>query len=72
MGDKILTLGEKLPKESAKVLFAKYGEIIDEVDNIGGYIEKSMKGQVSALIIDKAKENLLIKGKDLLSSYAKG
>jgi len=70
MGDKILTLGEKLPKESAKVLFAKYGEIIDEVDNIGGYIEKSMKGQVSALIIDKAKENLLIKGKDLLSSYA--
>lgn len=70
MGDKILTLGEKLPEESARVLFAKYGEIIDEVENIGGYIERSMKGKVSPLIIEKAKENLLIKGKDLLNSYA--
>lgn len=70
MGDKIFILGEKLPKESAKALFSKYGEIIDEVDNIGGYIEKSTKGQVGPEIINKAKENLLIKGKDLLSRYA--
>lgn len=71
MGDKILNLGEKLPEESAKILFEKYGEIIDEVDNIAGYLSKSTEGKTLSLeVINSAKENLLLRGKDLLNNYA--
>lgn len=71
MGDKILTLGEKLPKESAEKLFSKYGEIIDEVENIAEYLSKSIGEKATPEILESAQNHLLIKGRDLLSSYAK-
>lgn len=71
MGDKILTLGEKLPKESAEKLFAKYGEIVDEVENIAEYLSKSVGDKATPEILESAQNHLLIKGRDLLSGYAK-
>lgn len=71
MGDKILTLAEKLSEESVKILFEKYGEIIDEVDNIASYLNNSVEGKVLPQeVINSAKENLLVRGKDLLNNYA--
>jgi len=71
MGDKILMLGEKLPKESAELLFAKYGEIVDEVDHVVEFLSATLKEEVSPEIVNDAREHLLIKGKDLLAHYAK-
>ena len=34
MGNRILNLAEKLPKEVAEKIFAKYGEIINSVDKV--------------------------------------
>lgn len=71
MGNKILTLGEKFPEDSAKKLFAKYGEIVNEVDNIAEYLNKSLGEKVNPELVGEAKNNLLIKGKEMLARYAK-
>jgi hypothetical protein len=68
MGDKILTLGEKLSEESAKILFAKYSEYIDAVNNVEGVVNKEYKLPPSPELINKTKESLLIRGRDLLLS----
>jgi hypothetical protein len=68
MGDKILELGdsEKLPKEVAEKVFAKYGEYIDAVDTVEEMIKKEYKFPPSSELIDKTKESLLTRGRDLL------
>lgn len=68
MGDKILILGEKLPEDTAKIVFAKYGEIVDMVNSIEETIKKEYKLPPSPEMIDKLKETLLISGKNLLTS----
>lgn len=72
MGNKILTLGEKLPKEVAEKVFIKYGEIIDSTEDINQILrERFGKEEENQEIILKIKENLLKKGKDLLLDSAK-
>jgi len=71
MGDKILALGEKLPEEIARIIFAKYGEYIDAVDSVEEMIKKEYKLSPSPELIAKTKESLLIRGRDLLLSQNK-
>ncbi len=72
MGDKILTLGEKLPEKSAKILFGKYSEIIDSVDETVNILkERFGKDTENPEIINSIRENLLKKGKDLLADSSK-
>lgn len=69
MGDKILALGnsEKLPEEVARKVFAKYGEIIDSVDEITTVLkERFGKEENNQELIISIRENLFKKGKDLL------
>lgn len=72
MGNKILSLGEKLPKESAEKLFAKYGEIIDIVNQTEGNIQEVLKGdkKVTPENIQSIKNSLLKKGKDILVNFS--
>lgn len=70
MGAKIMTLGEKLPGESAKILFKKYSEIVDEVNKITTFLSDSLGGHVDENIIQSAQNHLLNKGRDLLAHYA--
>lgn len=70
MGDKILTLGEKLPESSNVVLFKTYGEIIDASEEVGEILKNKLKEKVSIEMVEKAKESLLSNGKNLLDKYS--
>lgn len=69
MGDKILVLGEKLPKEVSIKVFTKYGEIIDNVNKITEFSRSSFTKEIetSPELIQKIEETLYQKGKQLLS-----
>ena len=69
MGDKIITLGEKLPKDSAEVLFAKYAELVDIGENVSTELKNTIGKEVPVDFEQVVREHLLIKGKDMLSSY---
>ncbi len=71
MGEKILTLGEKIPQESAHLLFKKYSEIVDQVENITDYLSESLGEKVSPELVQSVRDHLLINGKNMLSRYAK-
>ncbi|MCF7831500.1 MAG: hypothetical protein K9M36_01275 [Candidatus Pacebacteria bacterium] len=73
MGDKILTIGEKLPKNIAEKVFTKYSEYIDAVENTDNFVtELYTKQKPKPEVVQKIKENLLVKGKNiLLSQYEK-
>ncbi len=66
MGDKILKLGEKLPKDTAKIIFAKYGEIIDSTNDITKIMEERFGEKENPEIFSKITDSLMRKGKDLL------
>jgi GNAT superfamily N-acetyltransferase len=74
MGDKILELGkeENLPEGVAREIFAKYGEIIDEVDKIVSSLEEKLKDKSAAdpISVITVKDNLLKRAKNLLEKYA--
>lgn len=67
-GDKILALGDpkNLSKKSAEILFAKYGEYIDAVNSVEEVVNKEYKLTPSQELVNKTKESLLIRGRDLL------
>jgi hypothetical protein len=69
MGDSILTLGETLPKDIAKKVFAKYGEIIDNVSKITEFTRTNFTKEIEINpdLIKKIEETLYLKGKQLLS-----
>ena len=73
MGDKILELGnpKKLPEDISRKIFKKYGEYIDAVNDVEGVIKKEYKLSPSQKLINKTKESLLIRGRDLLLSQNK-
>jgi len=73
MGDKILTLGEKLPEDMAKRLFVKYGEYVEAVNSTEDFVKNTYtKENPKPEVIEKIKGTLLIKGRDLLvSQYEK-
>lgn len=69
MGDKIIALGDRLPKDIAQKVFAKYGEIIDNVDKITEFTRTNFTKEIetSPELVKKIEETLYIKGKQLLS-----
>lgn len=71
MGDKILTLAEKLPEDLAKKLFSKYSEYIDSVNTVEDFIKEnfSKSDEVNDLI-PKTKEAMFLRGYQLLRSQA--
>lgn len=68
MGDKILTLGEKLPENVAEEVFKKYGEVIDSVNKITEFARSNFTKEIETtpLLVKKIEETLYIKGKQLL------
>jgi hypothetical protein len=71
MGDKIINLGEKLPEETAKKVFTKYGEIIDSVNKAEEEVKKLYeKESVPNEVFISVKESLLKKGAELLTRVA--
>ncbi len=69
MGEKILTLGEKLPETSAKALFHTYSEIINATDEVGTLLKENLGDKATPELITETKESLLVTGKDLLRTY---
>jgi len=68
MGDKILTLGEKLPKDIAGKVFIKYGDIIDTVDNTEEEIKKIFGDRdIPEKVLISVKDTLLKRGAKMLS-----
>lgn len=71
MGNKILVLGEKLPEDTSKIVFAKYGEIINTADNIEEEIKKIFGDKdVPGKVIYSVKETLLKRGARMLSDLS--
>ncbi|MFM7088068.1 MAG: GNAT family N-acetyltransferase [Candidatus Paceibacterota bacterium] len=71
MGDKILTLGEKLPNDSAELLFKTYSDMVDATEEVGNLLRESLGEKATPEFINQAKDSLLLGGKDLLEKYAK-
>jgi predicted GNAT family N-acyltransferase len=71
MGDNILTLGEKLPKDSAEVLFKTYADMVDATEEITELLKDNLGDKATPEMINQTKNSLLIGGKDLLEKYAK-
>lgn len=71
MGEKILALGEKLPRETAAAIFRKYSEIVDETEKIRDYLEKNFRGEgeISQGTIQEIVEGILRKGADTLRKF---
>jgi len=69
MGNKILTLGEKLPEDVANKVFTKSGEIIDNVSKVTEFARRNFTKEIETnpKLIQKIEETLYIKGKQLLS-----
>jgi hypothetical protein len=70
MRTKILVLGEKLPEESADILFKTYGEMIDAADEVSDLLKTNLKEKATPELIEQTKRSLLVAGKDLLERYA--
>lgn len=72
MGNKIISLGEKLSEDVARKVFAKYGEIVDTADNTQKILEDILpKATVdeSQKEINEIKESMLYRAKELLSTF---
>lgn len=72
LGDKIINLGEKLEPQTAKVIFAKYLEIIDQTDEVIDYLQQEFghDKNFNEETIKSIKENLFRRGKDLLLDFS--
>ena len=70
MGDTIVMLGEKLPHESARLLFAKYGELVDAATVISEEEIKKYYKNPNPELAERLKTKLLSRGKSLLEGYA--
>jgi N-acetylglutamate synthase-like GNAT family acetyltransferase len=72
MGDKILALGEKLPKKPAELLFAKYGVLADTAlkaeETLQSLLPENMY-EASRTRLQSIKESLLKRAKELLVKF---
>ncbi len=68
MGDKILAIGDRLPENTAKEIFEKYGQIVDNVNNIITFAKNNFKQEIKTdpELIRKIEETLFTKAKQLL------
>jgi N-acetylglutamate synthase-like GNAT family acetyltransferase len=73
LGKGILNIGEKLEPKLASAIFEKYGEIVNAANQAKEYLIGHFKADSSGQedVPRKLAENLLKKGKDLLSEFAK-
>lgn len=71
MGDKIMTLGERLPKNITEKVFKKYSEIIDQTYTTAAVLEERFAQKGSPQLISTINDSLLKKAKDLLLESAK-
>jgi ribosomal protein S18 acetylase RimI-like enzyme len=69
ISNKIILLINNLQKKTAEKLFAKYGEIVDEANNVANYVSENIKGENNQDLNNTISETLLMKGKNLLSEY---
>jgi len=69
MGEKILSIGEKLDQKSATAIFAKYGEIVDSAMSVEDYLKEEF-GEEHILQVSRIAERLLHRGKALLTVFA--
>ncbi len=69
MSDKIISLGEKLPEDSAKAVFEKYSEIVDATEGVYEFLRQNFKKEVDFEIVQKISESLLLRAKEMLISY---
>jgi|GEM_PF-4619705 len=71
MGDKIIELGEKLPKDVAEKVFGKYGEIINQTDDLENFIKINFSNDLleNPNFIIELRDSMLEKAKNLLLSY---
>jgi len=74
MGDKIMSLSEKLPEDTAKLIFSKYREVVDSVQKIENFLSSFFREGGSEKIdsekIKETGEQLLNRGKDLLVRFS--
>lgn len=69
MALKIRSLAEILPQETAKKIFEKYTEIVDDTENVASYVEENTNTEDTENLKQIIIETLLHKGKDLLAEY---
>ena len=72
MGDKILDLADKYDEADIKLIFQKYGEIVDASTHLREYLRDIFHKdiQYSEGAVEKIIERLLQRGRDLLIKYA--
>jgi len=71
LGEGIIALGEKLPKEEAEKIFAKYGELVDAANDAEAALREQFGSSAfSPEEVAVLKERLLKKGRDMLASFA--
>ncbi|MCC6323290.1 hypothetical protein IT400_00705, partial [Candidatus Nomurabacteria bacterium] len=72
MGDKILALGEKLSKELAEKVFAKYSELIDTANDTQKILEDILPLEITKVVgeeFTEIKESMLVRAKNLLVTF---
>ena len=70
MGEKILTLGEKLDPAKAELVFARFQEIISQADQDTTEITSLTEDPLSTREVEEVKFNLLRQGRNLLADCA--
>jgi len=68
-GEKILSIGENYEQEISAQIFQKYGELVDAADGVEKYLSEQF-GDADPAITKQVVENLLMRGKALLSAFA--
>lgn len=69
MGETILSIGGKLKRQTANRIFSKYFEIVTATEFVESYLVDKFSKQASAEIVDRVKESLMRRGKDLLVEF---
>jgi len=72
MGNKILTIGEKLPDRVARAVFVKYAEVVDASNRVSEYLQANYSNihNFSPEAVSAVSERLLLRARDLLSGFA--
>ena len=71
MSQKILTIAEKIPTESANAIFSKYAEIVDITRDIENFVQAEFDDELSKdpKIIESLKSKLLERGVKILDIF---
>lgn len=70
LGEGIVDLGHKLPKDEAQKIFKKYGELADAVNETEEAIRRGFAGtEITPELISAVQDSLLQKGRALLAGF---